>query len=75
MWQLRACVIRGPFHQRGNQSMKEQVLGALFVGLAWAGFGSFAVPIKTPSVIKANCDPVVFQTFKTTAVRLFGGNP
>ena len=30
-------------------------------------FGSFGVPIKSPAIVKAQVDPVVFQCYKTTA--------
>eukprot|EP00227_Mantoniella_beaufortii_P020739 CAMPEP_0197602254 /NCGR_PEP_ID=MMETSP1326-20131121/36855_1 /TAXON_ID=1155430 /ORGANISM="Genus nov. species nov., Strain RCC2288" /LENGTH=136 /DNA_ID=CAMNT_0043169585 /DNA_START=19 /DNA_END=425 /DNA_ORIENTATION=- len=30
-------------------------------------FGSFGVPIKSPAIVKAQVDPVIFQCYKTSA--------
>ena len=35
------------------------------VAIAWLGFGSFAVPIKSEAVRAAKVHPLVYQTYKT----------
>jgi hypothetical protein len=30
-------------------------------------FGSFGVPIKSPAIVDAQVDPVIFQCYKTAA--------
>ena len=57
---------------QSTASMDSYIQGWLFVIAAWFFSGSFAVPIKTPSVIKASADPVVFQTFKSSCVLVTG---
>ncbi len=39
--------------------------GWLAVLISCLAFGSFAVPMKAPSVLKVNVHPLVFQTYKT----------
>jgi glucose uptake protein GlcU len=39
--------------------------GWLAVFISCLAFGSFAVPMKAPSVLKVNVHPLVFQTYKT----------
>jgi len=42
-----------------------EVWGWLFEMGAWIGFGSFGVPMKWPSVLAAEVDPLVYQTWKS----------
>ena len=42
--------------------------GLAYVCLAWAGFGSFGVPIKAPAVLRAKVHPLAFQTYKSAWV-------
>ena len=44
-----------------------ETIGFFYAFLSVLFFGSFGVPIKTPAVVKAQVDPVVFQCYKTTA--------
>ncbi|CAL6320997.1 unnamed protein product [Bathycoccus prasinos] len=41
--------------------------GVFYAVLASLFFGSFAVPIKTRAIVKANVDPVAFQCYKSFA--------
>lgn len=41
--------------------------GVFYAVLASIFFGSFAVPIKTKAIVKANVDPVAFQCYKSFA--------
>jgi hypothetical protein len=45
--------------------MDDSTTGWLAVLMACACFGSFGVPIKHPSVLKADVHPLVFQSYKT----------
>lgn len=44
----------------------------LYVALGGAFMGSYPVPIKAPSVVKANAHPVVFQWYKSFCVLVAG---
>jgi multidrug transporter EmrE-like cation transporter len=48
--------------------MLTAVVGWLSVLAAWAAFGTFAVPIKSATIRRANVHPVIYQLAKTTWV-------
>jgi len=49
-------------------SLSESAIGYLAAGGAAFFYGSMAIPIKLPAVIKANVDPMVFQCYYSFAV-------
>ena len=49
-------------------TLTDTELGYIAVILAILFFGSFALPVKTPSVVKAQVDPAVFQLYYSVAV-------
>lgn len=53
------------FHILGDDDWIQAVLPWLAVLGAWLCFGTFAVPMKWPSVVEAKVDPLVFQAYKT----------
>ena len=72
--QLRAQALHSALHAHFSPSATTTNMeaGTHATGLAWALlscvlFGSFGVPIKTPAVVNAKVDPVVFQCYKTLA--------
>lgn len=52
--------------------MSPILLGWLFEVGAWVFFGSFAIPVKLPSVRRLRVDPIVFQSYKSAMVFLTG---
>lgn len=49
---------------RGNEE-ESQASGWCAIVLAWLCFGSFAVPMKWPSVVQAQVSPLAYQSYKT----------
>lgn len=62
--------ITGDGTDTGAGSAPSVAVGWLAVVAACLSFGSFAVPMKLPSVVAVKVHPLVFQTYKTAMVLL-----
>ena len=49
----------------------DQASGWACIIVSWLAFGTFAVPMKSKSVVRVGLDPFVFQTYKSLAVAAF----